>query len=271
MLQRRESFIVVLVLTFFSLSSFATTSDYYTIQETTAVQESSLDPLESFNAVVRTFAKNIDEQFLSLMIWQHHPENLESPAAPYNRLKHYGTWVRPVPDSCQNTRAQVLIRQSEVPVTFSRSGCTVVSGKWLDPYSSLYYNYASDLDIDHMVPLKNSYVSGAWKWDSKKRCLYANFMENDFQLIAIKSEDNRQKGDSTPEKFMPRDPSYRCDYLANWLKIKLIWNLAMSSSEAHAIEELARQNHCEASLLSYKFKDLNGQRRRILEKKDLCF
>ena len=73
-----------------------------------------------------------------------------------------------------------------------------------------------------VVVLKNSYENGAWRWDYQKRCLYANFMDNDFHLLAVLNKDNRKKGDKGPDKFMPSNPSFACEYLSIWLKIKLL-------------------------------------------------
>ena len=44
---------------------------------------------------------------------------------------------------CQNTRHELLIASSEVPVTFtSPTGCTVSTGQWLDPYTGDTYTLA---------------------------------------------------------------------------------------------------------------------------------
>jgi hypothetical protein len=249
-------------------SPLALAAEYYTIQdEAPAPQEVSWTPIEVMEGAMTKAVSPV----LNLLSWHQHTQKLPSPDVPYNRLEQYGTWVRdPADGSCHNTRARVLIRQSEVPVTMSAQGCTVIRGKWLDPYSDRYYSQAEDLDIDHVVPLKNSYTSGAWKWDHQKRCLYANFMANDFHLLAVHDVDNKRKGDKGPDGFMPEDPAYACQYLSEWLKIKLIWNLAMTSAEGEAIEQLVQDNHCKVASLSIKIQDLRGQRQGIVSNMNLC-
>lgn len=258
---------ILVLLQFFSLSSFGSTPEFYTVRESVPVSDISLDPAIAFAAMTNQVVDDV----LDLLSWQLHMQKMPEPTEPYNRLSQYGTWVlNPQDGTCHNTRARVLMRESQVPVTFSRGGCSVIAGKWLDPYSNRYYERASDLDIDHVVPLKNSYTSGAWSWDYKKRCLYANFMENEFHLIPVKDDDNKKKGDSGPDKFMPSDRAYACEYLANWLKIKLIWNLAMPSAEAEAIEKLSQSNHCANNLMSLEMSDLRRERQSIFSNIELC-
>lgn len=243
--------------------------EYYTVSDN-AVEPSEppLDPVEILEEMAeqaRTFF------ILDLMSWVHHQERLDPPQVPYNRKFHYGSWVLdPRDGTCLNTRAKVLIRSSEIPVRMNSRGCAVVTGRWRDPYSNRYFEEARDLQIDHVVPLKNSYISGAWKWESDKRCLYANFLGNMFHLLAVNGPDNMRKGDRTPEGFMPPNPAYACEYLVNWLKIKLIWKLAMVPSEAQAISELVNENHCDPEILSMSFQELNHQRNQILENRELC-
>ncbi|MGZ3747100.1 MAG: HNH endonuclease family protein [Pseudobdellovibrionaceae bacterium] len=256
-----------------SFSAQASWPDYYTVEESESLRshhsDPSLNPMEALNGLAEEArAKILDFNLLS---WTHHNEELADPEVPYDRKSQYGTWVRdPREKNCYNTRARVLIRSSEIPVSFSTNGCTVVSGQWHDPYSDSEFTQASDLQIDHVVPLKNSYVSGAWKWDGAKRCLYGNFMSNEFHLLAVNGHDNMKKGDRTPEEFMPPNEAYACTYLTIWLKIKLIWNLAMTPSEAQAISQLVKQNNCDESLLVMTSEDLNHQRESILENMTLC-
>lgn len=273
--RRREIFLIaflfsVLFSVLFSQGSRAAAPDYYTVsEEVLPPRQASLQPAEVFAELAQAaqqLARDLD-----LMSWVHHPEELPDPPEPYNRKYHYGTWVRdPRDGGCLNTRGKVLVRSSEIPVTFNARGCTVIRGRWQDPYSGQTFSDARDLQIDHVVPLKNSYINGGWKWNPSLRCLYANFLGNDFHLRAVNGPDNMEKGDRTPEQFMPPHSAFACEYLSDWLKIKLIWNLALGPSEARAIANLVKQNHCAGTGLSMSQQDLRQQRQRILEDGDLC-
>jgi hypothetical protein len=60
-----------------------------------------------------------------------------------------------------NTRETVLKRDGTNVVT--SSACAATSGSWFSPYDGATWTAASDVDIDHMVPLSN-----AWKVRSLK-------------------------------------------------------------------------------------------------------
>lgn len=60
--------------------------------------------------------------------------------------------------SC-NTRETVLKRDGTNVVT--DTACVSTSGSWFSPYDGATWTAASDVDIDHMVPLSN-----AWKVSS---------------------------------------------------------------------------------------------------------
>lgn len=52
--------------------------------------------------------------------------------------------------------------------------CRAVSGKWVSVYDDETFTDASDLDIDHTVPLANAWRSGAAGWTQGKRKQFAN-------------------------------------------------------------------------------------------------
>jgi hypothetical protein len=66
----------------------------------------------------------------------------------YNR-DDWDHWIDADGD-CQDTRAEVLIRDSQRPVSFDSGGqCKVASGLWERPYTGGSATDASQLDIDH--------------------------------------------------------------------------------------------------------------------------
>ena len=155
----------------------------------------------------------------------------------YNR-KDWRHWSDADGD-CQNTRHEVLIHESKSPVTYkSDRQCQVVEGKWLDPYTGEEVRLASRLDVDHMIPLKNAHLSGAWSWDQKKRKAFANNMNDPAHLIAVTASANRQKGARGPEQWKPSNKGYWCKYARDWTRIKVDWGLTVTSNEWRAIETM---------------------------------
>jgi len=72
-----------------------------------------------------------------------------------------------------------------------------------------------ELDIDHVVPLREGHVSGAHAWPKVKRVEYANYLPDPQHLIAVTFSENRKKGDRDPPDCMPPNGAYHCAYLRN--------------------------------------------------------
>lgn len=243
--------------------------DYYKVTEKTHQPKTMFNPWREFEEVVTSTSQ---EAAISLLTWSHSKRALPMPDEKYNRKKHFGRWVNdPTDDECWNTRAQVLVRDSEIDVTFKDdSDCVVEKGRWHDPYTGTTIRKASDIQIDHFVPLKNAYISGGWKWEPLKKCMYANFLSNDFHLAAVDASENMSKGDGTPEDYMPPNEKFTCEYLQRWLKIKLIWSLAMQPGEADAIAELLDHAHCSERNFKMTRPELTANRQAIVNDRDQC-
>ena len=151
----------------------------------------------------------------------------------------FGDWDD-VDHDCQNTRAEVLIAESQVPVTFSSAaGCTVAAGQWTDPWSGVVNTGASALEVDHTVALANAWRSGAWAWTREQRVAYANDLLDNGHLIAIPSGENQSKADDGPDAWRPPAGSAWCAYARVWTSIKARWNLSATPVEWSAILEMA--------------------------------
>jgi hypothetical protein len=127
-----------------------------------------------------------------------------------------------------DTRETVLKRDGTSVVT--NSSCAATSGRWYSPYDGATWTAASDVDIDHVVPLKNAWISGAWAWTTSKRESYANDL-SDPQLIAVTDNVNQSKGDKSPDAWQPPLASYRCTYARMWVRVKYVWQLTITSAE----------------------------------------
>jgi hypothetical protein len=57
-------------------------------------------------------------------------------------------------------------------------------------------------------------------------------------LLAVKASENRRKADKGPDRHMPPDEAYRCDYVRTWVKIKRNWNLSMTGAERNAVDRV---------------------------------
>ncbi|EOA85062.1 hypothetical protein ACJQWK_06867 [Exserohilum turcicum] len=134
-----------------------------------------------------------------------------------------------------NTRETVLKRDGTNVVT--NSACASTSGSWFSPYDGATWTAASDVDIDHMVPLSNAWKSGAASWTTARRQAFANDLTNP-QLLAVTDNVNQAKGDKGPEDWKPPLTSYYCTYSKMWIKVKSVYGLTITSAEKSALTSM---------------------------------
>ncbi|MER6204772.1 HNH endonuclease family protein [Streptomyces sp. NPDC001642] len=131
-----------------------------------------------------------------------------------------------------NTREWILKRDGTNVVT--NSACTATSGSWYSPYDGATWTAASDVDIDHLVPLAEAWDSGARNWTTAQRESFANDVTRP-QLLAVTDNVNQSKGDQDPATWMPSLTSYRCTYVRAWVQVKYYYNLSVDSAEKTAL------------------------------------
>lgn len=159
---------------------------------------------------------------------------ISSSIPEYNR-DDWNHWIDENGD-CQNTRHEVLIEESFETVTYtSDTYCSVSTGKWYGNYTGQYYYNASELDIDHFIPLKNAHQSGGYNWSSAKKEEFANYRLDPDNLIAVNLSANRSKGAKGPDEWKPSNTEYWCEYAYDWIRIKDYWNLTATQAEWDAL------------------------------------
>jgi hypothetical protein len=134
-----------------------------------------------------------------------------------------------------DTRETVLKRDG-TGVTVD-SSCHPTSGRWYSPYDGATWINASDVDIDHIVPLAEAWRSGASGWTTSRRQSFANDL-SDPQLIAVTDNVNQAKGDQDPSTWQPSRTAYRCTYAKMWIASKSHWSLTLQSTEKSALQTM---------------------------------
>ena len=148
----------------------------------------------------------------------------------YSRDK-FPTWIT-IEGTC-NTREYIIKRDGTNVVT--NSACTATSGSWYSPYDGATWTSASDVDIDHLVPLAEAWDSGASKWTTAQRQAFANDVTRP-QLLAVTDNVNQSKGDQDPATWIPSRTAYDCTYVRAWVQVKYYYNLSVDPAEKTALQ-----------------------------------
>ena len=139
-----------------------------------------------------------------------------------------------------DTRDEVLMRDSLSPVQMDPIGCTVVAGDWYSPYDDLMFETPQDIEIDHVVALKEAWDSGAWQWGPAALEAFANDVTDPRTLRAVSGDSNRDKSDKDPSNWLPLNAGDVCRFVGDWTAIKVRWGLSMDESEYGRVRNLLR-------------------------------
>lgn len=150
-------------------------------------------------------------------LWVWTAEGSEIPK--YDRKQWMPRGWEDADGDCQDTRAEVLIRDA-VPGTIVLStarrggdtGCEVVGGVWINPYTGERIVDPRIIDIDHVAPLAWVHRRGGWRWSSEQKRAYANRLDYRDALLAVHRHENRQKADKGPAEWIPAQRAARCRY-----------------------------------------------------------
>ncbi|MEU9357476.1 HNH endonuclease family protein [Streptomyces sp. NPDC048301] len=156
----------------------------------------------------------------------------EGSSSGYSRDK-FPHWITQS-GSC-DTREVVLKRDGTGVV--QNSSCSATSGSWYSQYDGATWTAASDLDIDHMVPLAEAWRSGASSWTTAQRQAFANDLTRP-QLIAVTDNVNQSKSDQDPAEWLPSRTAYRCTYARAWVHVKHYYGLKVDSAEKSALQSV---------------------------------
>lgn len=163
------------------------------------------------------------------------PAGASRAGAPYDRDAFGSAWADVDGNGC-GQRDDVLLRDL-TRVTVDTDGCTVLAGVLADPYTAstvLFERGASQVDIDHLVPLAAAWRMGADSWTDAKREAFANDPDN---LRASYMGANRSKGDKTLSEWMPENRGFHCEYATEFMAVASKYELAVSPADAAVARE----------------------------------
>ncbi|MEO6570797.1 MAG: HNH endonuclease family protein [Ilumatobacteraceae bacterium] len=147
----------------------------------------------------------------------------------------FAIWLDQDGDGC-DTRTEVLIEESLIRLP-DAPRCGLLTGRWFSEYDDVTVDQASDLDVDHVVSLKEAWDSGAWAWTPERRIAYGNDLTDPRTLLGVTASSNREKGDRDPSNWIPEN-DHLCAFVADWIAVKARWSLSMDESEHGRLRNL---------------------------------
>jgi hypothetical protein len=112
------------------------------------------------------------------------------------------------------------------------SDCVVVSMDLYDPYtgkdSAWKKAKATEVQIDHVVPLSYAWQMGAARWSEEKRRQLANDVLN---LLPVSGSTNSAKRDSGPASWLPPNKVVRCSYAVRFAQVALKYDLSVTGPD----------------------------------------
>lgn len=168
-----------------------------------------------------------------------------APKTDYSRDKFGSGWAS---DGGCDTRNIILNRDLNNVVLNDK--CEVVSGVLNDPYTGTVINFkrgestSGDVQIDHVVALSDAWQKGAQLLTQQQRVNLAN---DPLELLAVDGPANQEKSDGDAATWLPSNKSFRCQYVARQIAIKLKYNLWVTVAEYDAMDRVL--SRCEDQLL----------------------
>ena len=117
-----------------------------------------------------------------------------------------------------------------------------LAGTLHDPYTGstlrLTASTMRTAQIDHVVPLGDSWQKGAQQWSATKRVRFAN---DPLNLLVTTGSVNERKGDGDAATWLPPNKSFRCAYVARQVTVKAKYGLWVTPAEKAGHDPGAQQ------------------------------
>jgi hypothetical protein len=167
------------------------------------------------------------------------PVKGRAPATGYQRTEDFGAaWLDVDRNGC-DTRNDILAR--DLTGTVRQGSCRVLSGTLADPYTGRSIAFVRGertsalVQIDHVVPLQNAWVTGAQQLSAEERIRLAN---DPLNLLAVDGAANQRKSAGDAATWLPANTAFRCAYVARQVSVKAAYRLWVTPPEHDAIARI---------------------------------
>ena len=105
-------------------------------------------------------------------------------------------------------------------------------GGYYSPYDDVWYDEATDVQVEHMVARSEAHWSGMCKQSAAMRYKYANDIEN---LTLCTPSVNQAKSNLDPGEWLPEH--HKCWFVWTVLHVKKKYNMTIDERERDAMED----------------------------------
>lgn len=159
-----------------------------------------------------------------------------APKTGYERSRFGDGWV-----TVQGCTTRNIILYRDLRDAVLDDSCRVLSGTLEDPYTGQTIAFSNDdaskVQIDHVVALSDAWQKGAQQLSQKTRERLAN---DPLELLAVDGPQNQAKSDGDAATWLPKNKSFRCEYVARQIAIKQKYELWVTISEKEAMLSVLR-------------------------------
>ncbi|UYQ66519.1 HNH endonuclease family protein [Streptomyces peucetius] len=159
------------------------------------------------------------------------------PRTGYDRDRFGYAWMDtadgvPLARNGCDTRNDLIRRDGQNLRYRAGSDCVVIAMTLHDPYTGTTVEWrkqqASEVQIDHVVPLSYSWQMGSSRWPESKREQFANDALN---LIPVEGRANSAKGDSGPASWLPPNKQIRCAYAVRFAQVAVKYEMPVTEPD----------------------------------------
>lgn len=139
-------------------------------------------------------------------------------------------------DDCIDERYELLIKESEVPVTMDSTGCKVETGYWITEISQKTLTDVANIEVVHVVPL--NWVDRFYKHETPQfQERLANWPIN---MMIVEKGFHIERNDLAPYDWIPGGGSTeKCRYLTRWQAVLEVYtSIVFDPNENQAFQDM---------------------------------